>query len=89
MKAKDLKVLINDFDDDAEIVIAKAFVIDEKEELMAVVDVPVLGIAYNETEEEKEIRFVLRSDDVRRVFKPEEIHMLDDPINPDFEKADD
>lgn len=74
MKVKDLVEYLKDKDAESEIVISQTFVMDEKEGLTGILDIPVLGMATNEGE----LRFVLDSLDVKSCFKPEEIYFLND-----------
>jgi Mg/Co/Ni transporter MgtE len=74
MKVKDLIEYLKSQNAESEIVISKAFVIDEKEGLTGILDIPVLGIA----SKEGELRFVLDTIDVKSCFKPEEIYFLSD-----------
>ena len=67
MKNKDLKEILDNIDDDADIVFAKAFVVDKEQEITAIIDCPVIGIATND-EDEKELRFVLSSEDAIQCF---------------------
>lgn len=75
MKIKDLKDFVNGLPDDNDLVISEPFVIDEKDEITAIVDLPVVGMAYNEAG--KELRFVLRYEDTKGVFPPEQVRQFD------------
>ena len=75
MQIKDLKEFVRELPDDDNIVISEPFIIDEKEQVAAIVDLPVVGLAYNE--EGKELRFVLRFEDVKQVFKPSQVCQFD------------
>lgn len=77
MNKKDLIETIKDIDDDAQVVISKCFVIDEKEELTAILDIPVVGVAYNNNGEKPELRFILTMDDVKQCFQPENVTFLE------------
>lgn len=72
MKAKELKKMLKKIPDEAELVISKAFVIDEKDEITGILDIPIIGVATNK-ENKNEVRFVLYSKDVKECFKPDEV----------------
>lgn len=75
MKNRDLKEILDKMPDDADLVIAHPFVIDEKEKLTAILDIPIIGVATN-SEDENEIRFVLASEDIKKCFKPENLKLV-------------
>ena len=74
MKKEDFKELIDSIPDDADIVIGKCFVIDEKDELTAILDVPIVGTAFDKNS--NEMRFVLSLDDVKKCFHPKDLKFL-------------
>jgi hypothetical protein len=78
MTKRDLIEDLKNVPDDAQIVIAKCFVIDEKDEITAEMHVPVVGVAYSNKEDkgEAELRFVLRLDDVKQCFHPKDVRFL-------------
>jgi len=82
MIGKDLKEIVNSLPDNAEVVISKTFLIDKKDEVVAVLDTPVLGVSVNDNMEsnEQEIRFILSSDDVKSGFSPDDITFLGAPF---------
>jgi len=80
MKKKDLIEAMKVIPDEAEVVISKCFVIDEEEELTAILDIPVSGIAYNNDEEKPEIRFMLTMEDVKQCFHPKDVKPIDDTL---------
>ena len=71
MKIKDLKNIIDNCPDEMDIVLSKALLIDEDDEVVAVVDCPIVGTSVNIIENELELRFVLYSDDFKKCFGPE------------------
>ena len=73
MKVKDLLRELDylPIDGDWDIVLSKHFVIDEQEELWGMLDIPVVGIVKNE--DDKELRFILRGDDVKSCFGPDDV----------------
>ena len=76
MKTKDLKKYIDEIPEDADIVISKAFIIDENDALTAILDIPIVGVALNNDNEDgniNEIRFVLSSKDLKGTFLKDEI----------------
>lgn len=72
MKSKDLREILDKLPDDAELVISSPFLIDEKQEITGILDMPIIGVAVNDSDE-KEIRFVLEYKDVVKCFKPNEV----------------
>jgi len=86
MKGKDLKEIINKLPDDPEVVVAQPFVIDRQDEITAILDFPITGIAVNDQSEEKEIRFILGMDDVKECFKAEHIYFLDESLKAKLKK---
>ena len=64
-----LRTLLEEYKDclDYDIVLSKHFVIEEKENFEAILDVPVIGIATND--DEKEIRFVVGKDSSDKLGK--------------------
>jgi len=76
VKTKDLKKYIDEIPEDADIVISKAFIIDENDALTAILDIPIVGVALNNDNEDgniNEIRFVLSSKDLKGTFLKDEI----------------
>ena len=86
MNGKDLKKVINELPDDAIVVVAKPFVIDEHDEITAILDIPVTGIAVNDQEKEKEIRFILGIEDIKQCFSPQDVQFFDESLKPEFEE---
>lgn len=77
MKKGNFKELIDSIPDGADIVISKCFVIDEKDEITGILDVPIVGTAYND--KENEFRFVLSLEDVKECFQPKDVKFFDNP----------
>lgn len=80
MKAKDLKEDFSKIPDDADVVIGKPFVLIEEDQITGIVDIPIIGTAYSA--EDKEFRFVLSADDVKKVFIPGEVKFFKDEPTP-------
>lgn len=57
MNIKQLKEYIKDIPDEYEVNFSRVFVLDEKEELTAVLDVPIVGVT--KSEEAEHVRFVI------------------------------
>ena len=79
MRKSDLSKDIKDVPNDAEIVISKCFVIDGKKEITGVLDIPIIGTAFNK--ESNELRFVLNLDDVKKTFHPKDVKFFDKKKN--------
>lgn len=76
MKVKDLKEILETYSEDLNLVLSQALLIDKKDEVTAIVDCPIVGIADNVTENELELRFVLYSDDFKACFPPENLKII-------------
>lgn len=72
MKKSDLLDVLKDIDDNADLVISKCFIIDERDKVTAILDIPIVGIAHNKDGEEQELRFMLNFDDVSKTFRPKD-----------------
>jgi hypothetical protein len=66
VKIKDLKNDIANLPDDYEVVLSSAFIIDAKDEIIGVLDCPVIGVAISD--EGKELKFVLDYQDTKACF---------------------
>jgi hypothetical protein len=77
MKAIDLKETLADIPDDAEVVISNSFVIDEKDNITCILDIPVVGIGLNTESDPVELRFVLKNDAVEKCFEDKDFKPLD------------
>jgi len=75
MKKKDLLEAISEMSDTADLVISKSLVIDEDENLTAVIDLPIVGISNNPGD--NEIRFLVGLDDIKHVFSPDDVTFID------------
>ena len=79
MKASVFKEFLQKIPDEAYIVISKAIVIDNEEDITAVLDIPVLGMALGtESNGEVELRFVLDSKGAKSVFSKDELTIIKD-----------
>ena len=78
MKVKDIKDYLNDLPDDANVVISSPFVMDKNEEIVAILDIPVVGMVFNDDENEKELRFILHLEGVKSCFSPDQVVFLND-----------
>jgi len=76
MKKRDLLDTVSEMSDDADLVIGNPLVIDEEEKFTAVIDLPIVGIATNK--DDNEIRFLLRLEDVKQVFHPDEVMFIEE-----------
>jgi hypothetical protein len=66
-----LTKLIKDIPDNADIVISKCFVLDEKKEITGILDIPIVGTAFNK--DNNEFRFMLLLKDVDGSFPPKDL----------------
>jgi hypothetical protein len=78
MTKKEIIEDLKNVPDDAQVVIAKCLVIDEKEEITAEIHIPIIGVAYSPKVEknEAELRFVLSLDDVKQCFHPKDVRFF-------------
>lgn len=75
MKIKDLKNFVIGLPDEGDIVISQALIAKTDNEIGFIVDIPVVGIAYNESG--NELRFVLRHEDLTGVIPLDQICQFD------------
>jgi hypothetical protein len=75
MKKCDLLDTLLNVPNDADIVIGKCFVVDEKDALTGILDIPIVGTAYDD--KNNELRFVLSLDDVKKCFHPKDMKFLE------------
>lgn len=62
MKVKDIIDGLNELPEDYDIVLSKYVTFDKKEELIAVEDIPIRGLAVSD--DSKEVRFILNDSDI-------------------------
>jgi len=83
MNVGELKEYLKDVPDNTNLVYSDFIILDPEDEMVAIVDHPIVGIALNETE--SEIRFCLRCDDedqARQFFGKFIVDGDPDEINP-------
>tara|TARA_Y100000034_G_C6726677_1_gene321699 strand:+ start:354 stop:593 length:240 start_codon:yes stop_codon:yes gene_type:complete len=78
MKVKDLIEHLESLpiEEDWDVVLSREFIIDEKEELWGMLDIPIIGTVSHD--EDKELRFLLKADDVKSCFHPGNVIFLDE-----------
>ena len=79
MKVKDLKQWIDTLDSEADIVLARPFVINASEHIMGVVDIPVIGMSYN-TVGHTELRLMIGDADAMQGLLPGDLKFTDSCI---------
>lgn len=77
MNVGQLKEFLADLPKEMTVVISKAVIIDKEDDLVGVLDYPVIGVVKNEKGEELELRFILDSDGAKECFSPSEVKLFD------------
>lgn len=83
MKIRDLKNFLKNLPDNGDIVISKPFVIKEDQSVWGIVDTPVVGIAFDPSD--NDLRFTLSYSDSKGLFDIEKIKQIDLGAQPDID----